>query len=121
MNTRRATGFAVGLKKTQSLGTEGLSSWCPKGRVLVCECRESCRQPIRINRRVVASLTEGCRLREIAAESVPFQKAIERRAINTGETCCARHVPGCSSDEARDVRLFKTRQHLLFRNVVCVA
>ena len=47
-----------------------------EGLVLVGESRESRRQPVRINRRVVAGLTEGSRLREIATESVSLEKAI---------------------------------------------
>ena len=58
--------------------------------VLVCEGRESRRQ--RVGRCVVAGLTEGCWLREIAPESVALEEAIERRAIDAGETGRARRT-----------------------------
>src|SRR3954464_907784 len=56
----------------------------------------------------------------VLAEPVTLQQAIQRCTVDIREPRCPRHVASGPLHQPRDVLLFKRRQHLVFRHVICI-
>src|SRR5688500_15900219 len=53
----------------------------------------------------------------VAAEAMLLHQAVERRAIDAGETRCLRHVRSGTRDELREVLLLEVRDELVLREM----